>query len=158
MALPGICGPSNRPCKISHSSTYPNQVGVYPSDFLPSTSTIWHAVFVSHFPLTIPTVNVVSLGTTSLISGGSLGLLGPLLTPTIGNTHTFQSHHYIIFARTVNRLNIPHILTEEEISSIGQEGRPPGIGVINVGEYIFEAVAATDQIEAINTTLTPELI
>ena len=46
--IPGIC-PPNITCKIAHASVYPNQVGVYPSDFLPSKQTTWHASFAVNF-------------------------------------------------------------------------------------------------------------
>lgn len=150
--LPGICGPANRPCKISHSTTYPNQVGVYPSQFLPSSFTIWHAVFASNFPNALPS----DPGTPpfGLPIAGLIGV--DQFIPNLGQTHTFQSHHYIIFAKTANRLNVAHVLTQSEIDSMGQDGRPEGIGVIDVGEYVFEAVAAVDQEEVILTELTEQ--
>lgn len=57
------------------------------------------------------------------------------------------------FCRTANRLNVAHILSQTEIDSIDAK---TGIGEINVGEYVFDAVAVTDQIEAINTELTEQ--
>lgn len=150
--LPGICGPANRPCKISHSSTYPNQVGVYPSQFLPSSFTIWHAVFASNFPPALAT----DAGTPpfGLPIAGLIGV--DQFIPNLGQTHNFQSHHYIIFAKTANRINVAHVITQNEIDSMGKDGRPTGIGIINVGEYVFEAVAVTDQQQVILNQLTEE--
>lgn len=137
--LPGICGPANRPCKISHSSTYTNQVGVYPSEFLPSTYTIWHAVFASQFPLQSQStggLDTLPIGG-GLLPGLVIGGAFPGLTSPI--VHTWQSHHHIIFARTENRVNVPYTLTEADIENINTLG----ISMIDIGDYIFEFVAAT---------------
>jgi len=136
--MPGICGPIDLPnitCKISHSSSYPNKIGVYPSEFLPSTFTIWHAVFASQFPqqtLSQEAQNVIGtpLGAgllTGLGLGGAFSLTGPLV-------HTFQSHHFVIFAQTANRVNVSYVLTEDDIANIDDLG----IAEIDVGEYVFE--------------------
>lgn len=130
----GVCGRSNRPCKIAHSSTYPNQVGIYPSEFLPSIFTIWHAVFATNFP-------------PQIVDRPGFTPIGGLLIPFIGLNlpgpiiHTWQSHHYIIFARTANRFNVVYTITEEDIQNIDASGEVE----IDVGEYIFEVVSVTDK-------------
>ncbi len=132
--LPGVCGPANRACKIAHVSSYPTDIGVYPSQCLPSTFTIWHAVFASQF---LPQVDIVPVGGSPLdifLPGGGL-----IVNIVLSATHTFQSHHYVIFARTAIRFNIPHTVTEEEAASIDAAGRVE----IDLGEYVFEAVSAT---------------
>lgn len=144
MALPGICGPANRPCKIAHSSTFPNQVGIYPADFLPSTFTIWHAVFASQFDLS-----------QALVPGGSFPIGGfpdlpGAFAPTLPTTHNFQSHHYLIFARTANRINTIYTLTANDI----ERKDTLHTVIIEVGEYIFEAVAITTIPLVIDITLT----
>lgn len=148
--IPGICGPANRPCKISHSSTYPNRVGVYPSEFLPSKFTIWHAVFASQFPLQVQEpLGFGGLGAgiiDGLVLGGGIpSLPGPIV-------YNWQSHHTVIFARTENRLNKPYILTDEDVANI----REDGVVEINIGEYVFEAVAATTAQINFDLTLTDE--
>jgi len=145
--LPGICGPANRPCKIAHSSTFPNQVGVYPSAFLPSAFTIWHAVFASQFPLSQAEFGV---GDFAGIGAGTLDVVGGGFAPTLPSFHDFQSHHYVIFARTANRINTAYTLTKEDIDNINAEG----IGEIDVGEFVFEFVSVTDEPIDADITLT----
>ena len=149
----GVCGRANRPCKIAHASTYPNQVGVYPSEFLPSTFTIWHAIFASNFPPQVPDPEGLQFSTLGggilpgLFGGGLFNLPGPLV-------HTWQSHHYVIFARTSNRFNVAYTLTEEDIANTNALG----VCEIDVGEYIFEAVAVTDELIIVENNLTdPEI-
>ena len=147
----GVCGSANRPCKIAHASTYPNQVGVYPSELLPSTFTIWHATFASNFPpqaieaggLEGSTIGAGILP--GLIGGGAFNLPGPLI-------HTWQSHHYVIFARTANRFNVTYTITENDIDNVD------GLGVaeIDIGEYVFEAVAVTDEMIVVDNELTEQ--
>ena len=149
--IPGICGPANRPCKISHSSTYPNQIGIYPRSFLPSSTAIWHAVFASQFPPQnqpdLTGFGAIGAGLIPglQIGGGFEGIVGPAV-------HSFQSHHYVIFARTANRLNIPYVLTETDITNINALGALE----INVGEYIFEAISATTIPVDFNLELTEQ--
>lgn len=144
--LPGICGPANRPCKISHVSSYPNKVGIYPSDFLPTQSTIWHAVFASQFS---PAQPLFEPG--SILPGSVGSVVFPLVGPTLPVFHNFQSHHHIVFARTANRVNVPYTITEQDDLTIDQE---TGVITIDVGEYIFEVVAVTDDPIDIDTTLS----
>lgn len=140
----GVCGRANRPCKIAHSSTYPNQVGVYPSKFLPSTFTIWHAVFATNIPFqVVETPFFTPIG-------------GILIPPGLGDTgiivHTWQSHHYVIFARTANRFNISYTITGPDIERID------GLGVleIDIGEYVFQAAGVTDEEIVVNNDLTDQ--
>lgn len=69
------------------------------------------------------------------------------------NTFTPDTRCVFSFCRTANRINVVHILTQEEINSIDPE---TGIGEINVGEYVFDCVCVTDQVEAINVTLSEQ--
>jgi len=157
MADFGVCGSHagtiKRPCKISHSSTYPNQVGVYPSEFLPSTFTIWHAVFASNFPPALPDtggLEGIPIGAgllSGLIVGGAFDLTGV-------RQHNWQSHHYIIFARTANRFNVKYVLSETDIENLDASG----VLEIDVGEYIFEVAAVTNQEIDISNTLSDQEI
>ncbi len=145
----GVCGRANRPCKIAHASTYPNQVGVYPSEFLPSTFTIWHAVFASNFPPALPAAGPGS------ILGGSIGgaiieTLGVI--PTLAIIHTWQSHHYVIFARTANRFNVAYTLTEDDVENADASG----VSEIDAGEYIFEVVGVTDAMIVVANKLSEQ--
>ena len=135
--LPGICGPANRPCKIAHVSSYPNDVGIYPSQCLPSAFTIWHAVFASQFTPALP---LIGPGDLPPIGGGILPGFGGILFPTLPVQHNFQSHHHIIFARTANRFNITYRV-QEEIDRIDELGQVE----IDVGEYLFEFVSVTKE-------------
>jgi len=138
--LPGICGPANRPCKIAHASSYGNNVGIYPLQCLPSTFTIWHATFASQFSPALPLIGAGTLPPigAGIVSGVFSGL-GGLIFPTLPKTHTFQSHHYVIFARTANRFNISHTVTKEEVENIDEYGQSQ----IDLGEYIFDILSAT---------------
>ncbi len=137
----GLCGRFNpRPCTLSWSSTFPNNIGSYPSDFLPAKRTIWHASFDTRKTFSPP---IIGPGDVFPPIGGLVDPTGGLNPPQI-DSFTFQSFNTIIFAKTENRLNVPHILTQDEIDK----------GEINVGDYIFEAVAVTDQEQVINFRLT----
>ena len=119
ISLPGICGPrGGNQCKIAHSSSYSNRVGVYPAQFLPSSFTIWRAVFASQFPLQIPDQSLSGLG---FLGGGTLSI-GLSFIPILPKIHTFQSHHTVIFARTANRLNTAYVVSQKDIDNIDEEG------------------------------------
>ncbi len=150
----GVCGSgesANRPCKIAHASTYPNQVGIYPSNCLPSTFTIWHATFASNFPPQIIDAGGLEGSTlgagvlSGLIGGGLFNFPGPIV-------HTWQSHHYVIFARTANRFNVVYTLTEDDIDNVNALG----VAEIDVGEYVFEAVSVTNERIVIDNELTEQ--
>lgn len=152
----GLCGRHTvRPCKLSWASDYNLRVGSYPSDFLPSSRTIWHATAQGGYSFHPPVIS----------PGDSFGL--PLLgfftsTGSLSlQFDNFQPSTRVVFSfcRIANRLNVAHVLTEAEINSANlQDPTSSGIAEINVGEYVFEAICVTDQQEAINQTLTPEEI
>lgn len=144
----GLCGRSTpTPCRLIWNSTYPTKVGTYPSAFLPSSRTIWHFSADGRYTFRPP---AELLSTLPLLGGvGLVGLGFFNLIPT-AETFTPQSHFIIIFAKTINRLNIPHVITQAEIDSMDSGG----IARINLGEYVAEVVAATDQIKVIELGLT----
>lgn len=140
--IPGVCGPNPlSECKIAWSEVYPNNIGIYPCDFLPSKRTIWHAIFTSTFAQA-PSPEPLLGGT------GFIGVVTFPFLPTATQVRNFQSHHNVIFAKTKNRINRKHVLTNEEITS----------GEIDVGEYIYEGIAITDDPAAIEQQLTEEEI
>ncbi|KKM87588.1 hypothetical protein LCGC14_1267360, partial [marine sediment metagenome] len=150
--ISGICGPSGRSCKLIWHSQYPNKVGTYPEDLLPSRRTIWHATDDGGYSFPPPITrrgDTFGLGVLGFFTGS--GLFGSDIEFDIFDP---QQHVTIIFARTANRINVPHILTQDEIDSIDDDN----IATINVGEYIFEAVAATEAVAIINNQLTAEEI
>lgn len=162
----GICGRNNpRPCKIVWSSIlYPDKVGIYPANLLPSKRTIWYASNGGGYNFTPPATqsgDVIGIGSGvgGLILGGlsGSGLFGSDIS---FDTFRPQTHLAFIFARTANRLNIPYVLKQSDISSINTDRSSPefGIGTIDVGEYIFQAIAVTDTEEEINNKLTDEEI
>ena len=147
--IPAICPTA---CKIAHASIYPNSVGVYPSDFLPSRRTQWFASFAANFAAAGPPDDQ-GVGTILGILGGGAGIAGGEFIPNLGQTINFQSYHTLIFARTANRINVAHVITQEEINSM-DEG---GIATIDVGEYVFEAVSVTDvRLDETTTELTEQ--
>ncbi len=144
----GICGSAGRPCSLVWSSTFPSKtrIGTYPSDLLPSRRTIWHASAEGgyNYPPAL-----TALGGTG--AGGSISGLGIVdafagfgMFGTDIQIHTFnpKSHVNVIFARTENRINIPRVLTRAEIESVDPE---TGNIEIDLGEYIFEALAVTTE-------------
>lgn len=146
----GLCGRTTpTPCKIVWASSYRNLVGTYPDSLLPAGRTIWHFAADGRYKFS-PAPELPEV--VGILGGGIIGpIFGGTLIPQV-ETFIPQSHFSIIFAKTANRLNVPHIITQQEMDSMDSAG----IGKINVGEYIFEAVAVTDQIEVINTQLTPK--
>lgn len=144
----GSCGRfAPTPCKLVWSSHYPNKIGTYPADFLPSRRTIWHATSDGGYNFSAPLFGIGDLGTPIA------GLLGGFFVPPQFDTFTPQAHIALIFAQTVNRLNASHILTQAEVQSAQSNN---GIALIDVGEYVFEAIAVTDQIQDVEIVFTPE--
>lgn len=147
----GICGRfTPTQCKLAWISTYPNKVGTYPSEFLPSQRTIYHSTADIGFRFRPPILD----------QGESFGLfLGGLLfggfAPPQFDIFTSQSHFATIFAKTANRLNVSHIVTQEEINQAASNG---GVALIDTGEYVFEFLGVTDQQEDISENLTQEEI
>jgi hypothetical protein len=66
-----------------------------------------------------------------------------------------SSRIVISFVRTANRLNAAHILTQTEFDEAQTNN---GQVEIDVGEYVFDAIAVTDTQEDITTELTEEEI
>lgn len=158
MPLPeffGICGRSNpRPCKIAWSSVDSNpRVGTYPSEFLPTRRTIWHASTQGGYSFTPP---VIEPGETFGLP--ILGLFTATGTFSIQfDTFTPTSRFIFSFVRTANRLNVAHILTQEEIDAANlADNESDGITEIDVGEFVYEALAATDTREEVATELTDQ--
>ncbi len=146
----GLCGrfiPA--PCLLAWVNVYPNQVGIYPNQFLPSRRTVWHAASDAGYNFSPP---IVGAGETfGLPIGGLLGGFGQFGPPQI-DSFTPQTNHILIFARTANRLNVPHIVTQAEFDSKNAEG----IALIDVGEFVFETIGVTDQVQPIEQELTAE--
>ncbi len=152
----GICGRFNpRPCNLAWASTYPNKIGVYPANLLPSTRTTWYAASDGTYDFSPP---IVDPGETFGLTGASGVILGGLTQSGTFSVQfdTFlpQSHVIIIFARTANRLNAAHIITAEEADSLDEAGNI----IINAGEFVFEVVAVTDAPAIINNELTEQEI
>jgi len=154
MPLPeffGICGRYNvRPCKIAWSNIDTNpRVGTYPSELLPSRRTIWHASSQGYYSFQAPIITpgeTFGLPILGLFTAtGALSIQSDVFTPF--------SRIVISFARTANRLNAAHVLTQTEFDAAVANN---GVVEIDVGEYVFEAIAVTDTQEDITTDLTEE--
>lgn len=145
----GLCSRhSPKPCKLGWSQSVHPRVGTFPSDFLPSQNTIYFISTDAGYNFSPPVISPgESFGSPifGLLNLGELSIQFDSFSPV--------SRIVLFFARTSNRLNSAHILTQAEINSINPI---TGIGEINVGEYIFDAIAVTDQIEVINTQLTAD--
>jgi len=141
--IPGLCGPrQTKPgeCLVAWGSNYPRRyIGIYPSQFLPSSRTIWHAVFTSSFMRAAPPS---PLGRGSIFTDT---FTIPFL-PTMPIIRNFQSLNTVIFAKTKNRFNVRHVITDEERRT----------GEINLGEYVFAALAITEQKIVLEQQLTQE--
>jgi len=143
----GICGTSGRPCKLVWASNFPGRVkyGTYPSELLPSRRTIWHASAGGGYDYPPAGTALGGTGGGGSISGlgivdafAGLGIFG---TDIQIYTWRPKTQVTVVFARTEYRINIPHVLTRSEV-----ESADPNTGEIelDLGEYIFEAVAAVD--------------
>jgi len=145
----GLCGRfTPTTCLLSWTSKYANKVGVYPNQLLPSRRTIWHATSDAGFNFSVP---IVAPGETFGIPfGGGLGIFQGFGPPQ-SDVFVPQTHHILIFARTANRLNVPYIVTQSDFDS-----KKEGIALIDVGEFIFEAIGVTDQVQTIEQKLTDE--
>ena len=156
----GVCGRSGRPCQIIWSSaTYPDRVGIYPDSLLPSKRTIWHVANGGGYRFTPPLTqggDTFGLGGVGgLILGGltGSGLFGSDISSDVFRP---QTHIALIFARTANRLNVPYIITQKDIDTINRDRTSTefGMGTIDVGEYIFQALAVVDEEAQVDTELT----
>lgn len=150
----GICGRfTPTPCTLAWSSTYRNDIGTYPSQLLPATRTIYHIAGDSGYNFTAPLVGLGETLGAPLVGGLIFGLGG--FSPPQFDTFIPQSHFATIFAQTANRINIPHVLTQEEIDAGANS--PEGFKLdLDVGEYIFEFIAVTDQQLILERELTDE--
>jgi len=135
----GICGSSGRPCQLVWTSKLPNKIGTYPSELLPSRRTIWHASTASGYYYAPALTGLGDSGTGIGMADmfGGFGIFGSDIQIDIFTPKTKVS---VIFARTENRINIPRVITEAEFKTINFE---TGILEIDLGEYVFEAVAVT---------------
>jgi len=154
--IPSICGIINinpeddLPCTIAWSNDLhgpPSSVGSYPFAFLPAENTIYHIVWTSSFPTAPLPPPVISTP------------IGTILTPAQQFSESriinFQSTHVLSFVKTKNRINIPHVLTQEEIDSFTDNG----IGYeIKLDRYIADIVAITEDPADLFTNLTQEEI
>lgn len=146
----GICGRNNpRPCRLAWASSYAHpRVGTYPSDFLPARRTIFYAASDGAYSFNPPVISPGESFGLPLVGGFTI----PGQFSGQNDVFTPDTRAVFSFCRTANRLNAAHVLTQSEIDSIDPE---TGVGEVNVGEFVFDSVAVTDQIEVINTTLTP---
>ena len=138
----GLCGRDPlENCRLVWNSTYSNRIGSYPSDLLPSQRTTWHATTNSAFGFSAP---IFEPGTTFGLPLAGL-LIGLGFVPPQSDIFKPKSNYIVIFAQIANRLDVSHIITQEEIDSISSEGLLAGEMRINVGEFILEFVAVTDE-------------
>lgn len=149
----GICGSSRRRCQLVWSSKFPTTyVGTYPEKLLPARRTIWHAASDGGYNFRAPLTSLgnsgTGLGLVDMFSG--MGMFGSDIQSDV---FTPESQVVLIFAQTANRLNVTHILTPQEIASMNPT---TGIGFIDVGEYVFDGLAATFEPANVTVALTPE--
>lgn len=153
----GVCGNSSpKPCSLVWASTFPNKIGTYPSNLLPSKRTIWWGSSDATFSFKPPIISPgESFGSPIVGIFTSLGLGVSQL-----DTFTTNSHYTVIFAKTVNRLNIEYIITKEDFQTyvdsetkinVGAFDRNDGTILLDFGsnpqlfnEYLFEVIAVTD--------------
>lgn len=165
-SIPGICGPFYDGCHLSWASTESNNVGSYPSEWLPSQLTVWHGVFTARFP---PVAPILPPGSFGSIGGGLLDVY----IPTIPAPITFQSYMVINFCQTAYQLNFAYTLTQEDINNafsaveLDSQGKPiiingekisKDIGALKIklNTYIFDAISITDVPFNFEQKLTPE--
>ncbi len=139
----GLCGRSKpTPCKLAWSKKFSTKVGLYPSALLPSKRTQWFASAGSTFSFRAP---IIMPGNPALPSLGIFSSYG--LGSTQFDTFNSQSHFTTIFAKTANRLNKKYILKDSDFLTYDEESQTIEI---DVGEYVFEALAVTDREDVIN--------
>lgn len=173
MAFVGLCGRYNpKPCRLVWASSFPNKVGSYPSQLLPSKRTVWWANAEAYFSFSPPVIS----------PGDSFGLpfIGGLTALGLGvaqfDTWFTHSHYIICFAQTVNRLNLEYTLTAEDfltfvdfakieedrkagktIDEAFLQDRTDGTILLDFGtnkklpnEYIFEVIAVADSKDTVS--------
>ena len=159
-STPGLCGRFTTPkmrCRVAHVNgsspvRYANEVGSYPSDCLPSRTTVWHSVWNTSVPFAAP----LDPG----FGGTPFGemLAGFLLIAGGGQAKRWDSWHTVIFAATSNRLNIPYVLKQSDIDAAAtwEKTHPEERKVtIDLGEYAFQVVGVCDTPYALLFTGTP---
>ncbi len=135
----GPCGTTvggDSPCSLVWYSAFRNKVGSYPSDLLPSRRTTWHASSNGQYSFTAPLIGGGE--TFGLPFGGLIGFFQ--FGPPQSDFFAPQSHFIVIFARTANRLDVSHVVTQAEMDTLDS-----GIIKIDAGEYVFQALAITDE-------------
>lgn len=150
----GLCGSSGRPCKLVWSSKFGvDKIGTYPSELLPSRRTIWHVSVDGAYTFKPPLTSLGDSGTglplVDIFAGH--GLFGSDIQY---DTFMPQSQFILCFAKTANRFNVSHVITEEEMASVDQSG----VGFIDVGEYVFDGIAAVFSKAQVEQELTQEEI
>jgi len=142
----GLCGRnSTASCQLIWHSGYANKIGVYPSNLLPSKRTVWHAASDGGYAFPPPLIEPGDFGSI----GGLFGVTG--FGPGQSGVFTPQSHILLSFIKSANRINITHVITQEEIDSADND-----ISIIDIGEYVLEVIAVTDLPTVITQNLDDE--
>jgi len=145
--LPGPCGLYfSGDCRLAWHSRWGTRAGIYPSNLLPSRKTTWHADIQmgANFPPPSSTFTMPGIG------GLFINPLSPFNPPEFVHSRP-EVHLTVIFAKTSNRFNIPYVVTQDDIDKITEENN--GVVEIDVGDYIFDAIAVTDTTFGISSTL-----
>jgi len=124
-------------------------MATYPSELLPSRHTVWHASAGGGYNFTPAITALGGTGGGGSISG--LGLVdafagfGIFGTDIQFDTFRPKTQVTLIFSRTENRINIPHVLTRAEVESVNNAGYIE----LDLGEYVFDPLAVTDNEDAV---------
>ncbi len=129
----GTC-PFGQNCRAVWSNSDGLSYAVYPQSLLPGNDTTWHIFMSGSYPAA-PLISGgsdfgIPFGGGILPGGGGFSPFGP--GPT-GNSQATTSLS-IIFAKIAYRLNVPHVLTQEEVET----------GIIDLGEFVWDVVGVTD--------------
>lgn len=150
----GICGRYTIfPCRLVWHSEFVNSIGSYPSDLLPSRRTIWHASSNTAYTFSSPLIGPGD--NFGLPFGGFIGGFFNFAPPQ-NDIFTPQSHYIVNFCKIANRIDVAHIITQEEIDTLGDSDLSEGEIRIDVGEYILDAVAVLDTKGVVNEVVTEE--
>ena len=136
----GTC-PFGENCRVVWANTFFQNYGIYPATLLPANRTTWHASMSGEYALGDPLLLPGDIGLPTAGLFGALGQGFAGFVPGTSGTHTPISEMAIIFAKTAYRINVAHVLTQEEIDSINEED---GFQEIDVGEFVYDAIAVTD--------------
>jgi len=144
----GLCGRNQTsPCKLIWHSQYDNKVGVYPYDLLPAKRTIWSSASDGGYSFTPPLVEPGQFGP----AGFLFGLAG--FGPGQSDVFTPNSNVSLSFIKSANRLNVTHVVTQQEIDDANSN---EGVASIDIGEYILEVMAVTDLPAIVNQQIEDE--